>query len=83
MPITKSAIKKMRVDSRRTRVNKKVKTRALNIIKKFRKTPQTKSLPKLFSSIDRAVKKKIFHKRKGDRLKSRLSKLVQNKKTSK
>jgi len=76
MPITKSAIKKTRVDARRQRFNKVIKTKALKAIKSFRKDPKKNDLPSLFSAIDRAAKKRIFHKRKADRLKSRLSKLV-------
>jgi len=79
MPITKSAIKKTRVDERRQGFNKAVKTRALKAIKSFRKTPKKGDLPSLFSAIDKAAKKKIFHKKKADRLKSRLSKLVEKK----
>lgn len=80
MPITKSAIKKIRVDKKRQEVNKRVRTRALKIIKSFRNSPKIKDLPKLFSAIDRAAKKNIFHKRKADRLKARLNKLVDKKK---
>jgi ribosomal protein S20 len=76
MPITKSAIKKTRVDARKQNFNKIVRTKALSAIKSFRKTPKQSSLASLFSAIDRAAKKKIFHKKKADRLKSRLSKLV-------
>ena len=79
MPITKSAIKKTRVDARKQKFNKVVRTRALKAIKLFRKTPKKNDLPSLFSAIDRAAKKRIFHKRKADRLKSRLSKLVKEK----
>ncbi|MBU1200048.1 30S ribosomal protein S20 [Patescibacteria group bacterium] len=79
MPITKSAIKKVRVDERKQKFNKIVRTKALSAIKSFRVSPKKKSLPALFSAIDRAAKKKIFHKKKADRLKSRLAKLVQKK----
>ncbi len=79
MPITKSAIKKVKVDERKQKFNKVVKTKALKTIKAFRKTPNKSDLPLLFSAIDKAAKKKIFHKKKADRLKSRLTKLVQKK----
>ena len=79
MPITKSAIKKTRVDERKQAFNKVVKTKALTAIKVFRKTPKKSDLPSLFSAIDKAAKKKIFHKKKADRLKSRLSKLAEKK----
>lgn len=76
MPITKSAIKKVKVDARKQGFNKIVRTKALGAIKSFKKTPNKKDLPALFSSIDKAAKKKIFHKKKADRLKSRLTKLI-------
>jgi len=80
MPITKSAIKKKRGDVRKTSINKAVRTRALGAIKAFRKKPQEKDLPDIFSEIDKAAKKRIFHPKKADRLKARLFKLVKEKK---
>jgi ribosomal protein S20 len=79
MPITKSAVKKVRVDARKQGFNKIAKTRALKAIRSFRTSPTKKGLDDLFSSIDRAAKKGVFHKKKADRLKSRLSKLVEKK----
>lgn len=79
MPITSSAIKKLRVDKRKTLINKKVKTQAMKLIKDFRVKPEEKKLAKVFSSIDKAAKRKIFHTKKADRLKSRLNKLVAKK----
>ena len=76
MPITSSATKKLRVDKRKTLINKKVRTQALKAIKLFRAKPEEKKLAEVFSNIDRAAKKGIFHTKKADRLKSRLSKLV-------
>jgi len=76
MPITSSAIKKLRADKRKALVNKRIRTQALKAVKSFRAKPEKKSLAGVFSSIDRAAKKGIFHKKKADRLKSRLSKLV-------
>jgi len=79
MPITSSATKKLRVDKRKTLINKKVKTQAMKVIKDFRIKPEKKKLAEVFSSIDKAAKRKIFHTKKADRLKSRLSKLVAKK----
>ena len=83
MPITSSATKKLRVDKRKTLINKKVKTKALKAIKQFRLKPEEKKMANVFSSIDKAAKRKIFHKKKADRLKSRLSKLVAKKSAAK
>lgn len=83
MPITSSATKKLRVDKRKTLINKKVRTQALKAIKQFRIKPEEKKLADVFSSIDKAAKRKIFHTKKADRLKSRLSRLVAKKPVSK
>lgn len=42
----------------------------------MRKNPTAKALQKVYSQLDRAVKKKLIHKNKASRLKSRLSKLL-------
>lgn len=76
MPIIKSAIKKLRADKKRQAINKAVKTRAVNLIGVFRKEAKPEGLAALFSAIDRAAKAKVFHKKKADRLKSRLTKLL-------
>ncbi len=80
MPIIKSAIKKLRADRKRQAVNKAVKSKAINLISLFRKEAKSEGLSGVFSAIDRAAKKRVFHPRKADRLKSRLAKLLSNKK---
>lgn len=79
MPILKHAKKKLRVDERRNGVNKIIKTKARKAIDRVRKDSSEESLTLAFSAIDRASKKNVYHKRKADRLKSRLSKLVAKK----
>jgi ribosomal protein S20 len=76
MPIIKSAIKKLRVDKKRQGINKAVKSKATNLIGIFRKEAKPEGLAAVFSAIDRAAKKRIFHPKKADRLKSRLAKLL-------
>lgn len=76
MPIIKSAIKKLRVDKKRQGVNRAVKSKATNLIGIFRKEVKPEGLAAVFSAIDRAAKKRIFHPKKADRLKSRLAKLL-------
>ncbi len=80
MPIIKSAIKKLRADKKRQAINKAIKTRAVNLIGVFRKETKPGGLAAVFSAIDRAAKGKVFHKKKADRLKSRLAKLLGKKK---
>lgn len=76
MPIIKSAIKKLRADKKRQQVNKAIKSKAINLISIFRKEKKAEGLAAVFSAIDRAAKKRVFHPKKADRLKSRLSKLL-------
>jgi len=76
MPITRSAIKKLKQDKRRRLENVLVMEKTRKTIKKFRKNPSVKTLPDVFSAIDTNVKKHIFHPNKASRLKSRLSKLL-------
>ncbi len=76
MPILKHAKKKLRVDERRARVNKKIRTKSRKAVKIARKEPSEGALRQAFSMLDRAAKRKILPKRRADRIKSRLSKLV-------
>lgn len=79
MPIIKSAKKKLRQDKNRTRQNLLVKTKAKKVILAYKRQPTVANLSKVFSQLDTAAKKKIFHANKVSRLKSRLSKLLKNK----
>ena len=75
MPITKSAIKKMRVDKRRTAQNMTAKGRLKTTIKETRAKPSAETLKTLYSAMDLAVKHHLVTKGHGARLKSRISKL--------
>ncbi len=80
MPIIKSAIKKLRADRKKTKLNKAIKTKAASLITSFRKLATKENLPEVFSAIDKAAKRRIFHPKKADRLKSRLAKMLAVKK---
>lgn len=75
MPVTKSALKALRKDKRRTRVNQKIRSSFKNAVKKARLQPNGENLNQAFSTLDKAAKKKVIHKNKAARLKSRLSRL--------
>lgn len=75
MPITKSAIKKQRVDKRRTVSNMSVKGRLKTTVKEVRAKSSPETLSSLYSSMDLAVKHHLVTKRHAARLKSRISKL--------
>jgi small subunit ribosomal protein S20 len=83
MPVTRGAIKKQRQDKKRKIVNTQLKKRVKNAIKEFKRSPSKKNLSVVYSLLDTAKKKNLFHKNKTSRLKSRLSKLLVNKKTLK
>lgn len=82
MPIIKSAIKKVRKDKKRTKVND-LYTKAYQMtLKKIKKGGgDAKKLISLFySQVDKAVKHHVIHKNKATRLKSRISKKILKKK---
>ena len=74
MPITKSAIKKQRVDKRRTAQNMTAKGRLKTTVKEARSVPGLDSLKALYSAMDKAVKLRIVTKGHAARLKSRIAK---------
>jgi len=74
MPITQSAKKALRQERRRRIFNLRIKKKLKASIKQARKKPTKKNLKLVFSTLDRAAKKKIIHKNKATRLKSRISK---------
>lgn len=76
MPITKSAIKKLRSDKKKAAYNKATKTKAKTAIDAFRNLLTGESLSKAFSAIDKAAKKGVIKTGKADRIKARLSKKV-------
>lgn len=80
MPVTSSAKKALRRDRRRTIINQRVKRKIKAALKEIRQKPTQKALVKTASILDRAAKKKIIHKNKANRLKSKLAKLLETKK---
>ena len=76
MPILSSALKALRQPTRKTAINRPVKSRAKSMIDAMRKVPDLTNLSKAFSAVDRAVKRHIIHKNKAARVKSQLSKLL-------
>ncbi len=80
MPVLQSSKKALRRDRRRAVVNKSLKNKIKEVLKKTRQNPNKKNLDLSFKILDRAAKKKIIHQNKASRLKSRLSKLLKTKK---
>jgi small subunit ribosomal protein S20 len=76
MPVTKSALKSLKRDRARTKVNKQVRVKYRTALKETREKPTKKNLQAAWRCLDRAAKKKVIHKNKAASLKSRLSKLI-------
>ncbi|MFH2085550.1 MAG: 30S ribosomal protein S20 [bacterium] len=79
MPITKSAIKKERVDKRRTAHNLIAKGHLKSTVKEARENQSAASLKAMYSAMDRAVKLNLIARGHASRLKSRISKLTKKK----
>lgn len=73
MPITKSAIKKLRQDQKRHLQNKKILSQLKRALRIARIKPTPKNIQSAFSIIDTAAKKNVIHLGKANRLKSRIS----------
>jgi small subunit ribosomal protein S20 len=76
MPIIRRAIKKLRHDQKKTKVNAATRLSLRKLVKAARKSPTKKSLSTVFQALDKAAKIHVIHANKAARLKSRLSKLA-------
>ena len=73
MPLLKHAIKKMRQDIRKRKVNKNFSVELKSITKKASEDPSPEAVSKAYSTIDKAVKKNIIHKNTAARKKASLA----------
>jgi len=82
MPNIKSAKKKMRQDVKRTNRNTGYRMGIRKIMKTVAsgKLSAKEAIAKAFALIDKSAKKKVIHKNKAARLKSKVSKLAHAKK---
>jgi len=83
MPVTKSAKKALRQSRKRALINRRIKEAAKMAIRVFRKNPTSENLKKVYSVVDKAAKRNVFHKNKATRLKSRLSRLLKKEEATK
>lgn len=74
MPLTSSAIKKARVDRKRTALNREWKEKIKQAVKKARLQATAENLSAAASIVDKAAKKHLINKRHAVRVKSRLAK---------
>jgi small subunit ribosomal protein S20 len=73
MPILKSAIKKLKQDKHRTKLNTTYRSAYKKAVKAARGKKSVALMTKAFQALDRAAKKKVIHKNKASRLKARLA----------
>jgi small subunit ribosomal protein S20 len=82
MPLTKSAIKALKVSKRRKDENDITRAKIKNAVKGARISVANngkdvaEKLQKLYRELDLAAKKNVIHKNKAARLKSRISKKI-------
>lgn len=76
MPVTKSATKALRKDLRRKKINQKIRLKIKKAVKLAHSQPSWKNIQSAYSALDKAAKKKVIHKNKASRLKSKLAKLL-------
>lgn len=79
MPISLSAKKSLRKSLKNHKDNVLFKNKLKSSVKSFLAKPNSESLKKVYSILDKAVKKGLFHKNKTARLKSNFSKKVKDK----
>jgi small subunit ribosomal protein S20 len=87
VPNTKSAIKAAKQNIKRRKANLLTIDKVRSAVKTYKKLAienkdeeARKALDKVFSALDKAVKKNVIHKNRSARRKSRLSKLIAKKK---
>jgi small subunit ribosomal protein S20 len=76
MPVTKSAIKALRQQKKRTIVNSGIRAKMRTIIKAVKTGGGAETLSEMYSTVDRAAKRGIIHPNKAARIKSRITKSV-------
>ncbi len=76
MPITKSALKALRRDKRKTAINRPIKSRIKSSLDQVKESKTAETLSVAFSAIDKALKRHLIHRNKAARLKSKASKML-------
>lgn len=74
MPLTKNAIKKQRVDKKRTKTNSAIRFETKGATKAAKAKTEASTVSRLYQALDRAVAKKIIKLTKASRIKARILK---------
>jgi len=81
LAIHKDVKKRLKTSLKARMHNREIKTHSKTLIKNVETNPVPENLKKMYSHLDKASRKKIIHKNRASRIKSRLAKLLN--KTSK
>lgn len=76
MPLLPSAIKKLKQDKKRAKVNKVYRENYRLAVKTMRLEKTAKAMKLAAAALDKAARKRVIHKNKASRLKSRLVRLI-------
>lgn len=76
MPIIKSAKKSLRQSKKRLATNARYERAYKNALKKIKSGAKKDTLSQAYKAIDKAVKRRVIHKKKASRLKSKISRAV-------
>ncbi len=83
MPISPSAKKSLRVALKNHKANVSFKVKLKAIIKKYVTKPTSEGLKEVYSILDKAVKRNLYHGNKVSRLKAKYSKALKSGETKK
>ena len=76
MPIHKDVKKRLKTSLKAKTRNREIKSQLKTLIKNLETNTAPENLKKLFSYLDKATRKRVIHKSKASRIKSRFSKLL-------
>jgi len=79
LPVHKSAEKRLKQSKRANIRNRSIKSQIKTSVKKVEASSDEKDLKKVVSLLDKATRKKVIHKNVASRVKSRLTRLVNQK----
>jgi len=81
LPTHKSAKKRLKTNEKTNVRNRAIKSRIKTLVKKTEASSDETSLREVVSSLDQAARKGVIHPNKASRIKSRLTRQVQEKTT--
>lgn len=75
MPLLRNAKKALRASAAKAEINRQVKSRVKTALDAVKAQPTAENMATAFSSLDKALKRNLFHANKVARLKSQISRL--------